>query len=193
MQLGRIAVRVADRAPVDQPPGHQPERVDARGHGVRGQHQPRPRVGGLEHAAEPIEDRRQPAGAAPQPAGALEPLLRGRVAHLSLDVGDQPGAAGSGADEHPQRLVQPPAVQVRVEVTQARRQAAAHLPVRGGVVAARELAAAVAQAEQRVELLDELEREPPAAQRTDRDRVSRRRLARTTSRIGNGMSSRQRM
>ncbi len=44
------------------------------------------------------------------------------------------------------------------------------------MVAAGQAPAAVAQAEQRVELLDELRREPPAAQRPDRHRVARGRL-----------------
>jgi hypothetical protein len=46
------------------------------------------------------------------------------------------------------------------------------------VRAARQLAPAVAQAEQRVELLDELGRDEPPAHRADAHRVSRRRLAR---------------
>ena len=46
------------------------------------------------------------------------------------------------------------------------------------MLAARQPAAAVAQPEQRVELLDQLVREPPAAQRSDRDRVAGRRLGR---------------
>ena len=46
------------------------------------------------------------------------------------------------------------------------------------MVAARQLASAVAQAEQRVELLDQLGGEVAPAQRPDVDRVARRRLRR---------------
>ena len=54
------------------------------------------------------------------------------------------------------------------------------------MLAARQPPAAVAQAEQRVELLDQLEGQPPPAQRPDRHRVARPPGSDATSRIGNG-------
>ena len=74
--------------------------------------------------------------------------------------------------------VEPLAVEVRVQVVQARRQAAAHLPVGRRVLAARQRAPAVAQAEQRVELLDQLGGGRPPAHRADADRVAGGGLAR---------------
>ena len=53
-------------------------------------------------------------------------------------------ARGRGAGEGRQRLVEPPAVEVRVEVAEARRQAAPHLAVSRRVLAELEPAAAVA-------------------------------------------------
>ena len=87
--------------------------------------------------------------------------------------------------------VEPLAVEVRVEVAEAGREAAAHLPVGARVLAARQPAPAVAQAEQRVELLDQLGRRGAPAHRPDGDGVPAA-GSRATSRIGNGMSSRQR-
>ncbi len=46
------------------------------------------------------------------------------------------------------------------------------------MLAARQAPAAVAQPEQRVQLLDQLQRQPPPAQRPDRDRVPGGRLGR---------------
>ena len=71
--------------------------------------------------------------------------------------------------EQPQRLVQPPAVEVRIEVAQTWRQAAAHLPVGRGILAFAKPPAAMTKSEQGIELLDQLEREPPPAQRPNRD------------------------
>ena len=82
-------------------------------------------------------------------------------------MGEQRGAAVAAVDEQAQRLVEPLAVEVGIEVAEAGREAAAHLAVGGRVVAARELAAAVAQAEQRVELLHELGRGGAPAHRAD--------------------------
>ena len=99
-----------------------------------------------------------------------------RGVHLGLDVGEQrPGAVAAG--EQPERGVQALAVEVRVEVAQARREAAAHLPVDGGMLAPRQRPAAVAQAEERVELLDQLGGGRPPAQRADGHRVPRGGLA----------------
>ena len=60
---------------------------------VRGQHQPRARVGRLEHAAEPVEDDAQPPRRRRSARGALVALLGRRRAHLRLDVLEQPLAA----------------------------------------------------------------------------------------------------
>ena len=63
------------RAPVGDPAGDDPERVGAAGRRrVRGEHEPRAGVGGAQDAAEPPEQRLQPARAAPQPGGALVAL-----------------------------------------------------------------------------------------------------------------------
>ena len=106
--------------------------------------------------------------AAAQPGGALVAAVGGRRAHLALDVVEQRRGAAVLAREQAERRVEALAVEVGVEVAQARRQAAAHLAVGRGMVAARQPAPAVAQAEQRVELLDELGRGGAAAQRARR-------------------------
>jgi hypothetical protein len=108
------------------------------------------------------------------------PWLR-RRAHLPVDVPEQRVAGRPrrvAAGEQRERLVEPAPVEVRVEVAEARRQAAAHLPVGRRVLAPVHLAPAVAQAEERVELLLELGRRRPAAQRADVHRVPRRGLRR---------------
>jgi hypothetical protein len=60
------------------------------------------------------------------------------------------------------------------------------------MLAVRQPAGAVAQPEQRIELLHQLLRQPPPADRSDADTVPPAGSG-DTSRIGNGMSSRQRM
>ena len=188
---GLELVEVTRRAPVDQPALDDPEGVVGRAGRVRGEHQTRPHVGGLEHAAQLVQHHAEPAAPAPQGGGPLVVLIgRGR-AHLRVDMVEQ-RAARIGITEQPQHGVEAAPVEVGVQIAQARGQAAAHLPVGRGVLAARQPAPTVAQAEQGVELLDELEasRRPcngpivtawPAAG------------SEATSRIGNGMSSRQRM
>ena len=175
-ELGRI---LRQRAPVDDAAADDPERVVARGVArVRGEHEPRARVDRAQHAAEAGEQRAQPRVAAAQPGGALVAAVgRGR-AHLALDVVEQRGRAVVLAGEQAQRGVEALAVQVGVEVAQARRQAATHLAVGRGMVAARQRAPAVAQAEQRVELLDELGRRGAPAQRPDGHAVPDGRLGR---------------
>jgi hypothetical protein len=138
-----------------------------------GEHQPRAGVGGREHAAEALEQLGQARPPPAQPRRALEGLRRGGGAHLLVEVGEQRGAPVAAAGEERERFVQPAAVEVRVEVAEARRQAAAHLPVGARPVAARQLARAVAQPEQRVELLDELDRRGAPAQRPDADPAAR--------------------
>ena len=90
--LGRaLAVSSGSGAPVDEPAADQPERVVPPGvDRMRGEQQPRARVGRLEHAAEPLEDRPEPAQPPAQPRGALVALL-GRAARIwRLDVAEQP-------------------------------------------------------------------------------------------------------
>ena len=85
---------------------------------MRGEDQPRPDVRRLERAVETPEDRLEAPAAAVQRRGTLVvELARGR-AHLLIEPVEQqpPGVAV----EHAQRLVQPAAVQVRVEVAEAR-------------------------------------------------------------------------
>src|SRR5205823_4360331 len=77
-----------------------------------------------------------------------------------------------------ERLVESSPVEVRVEIAQTRRQAAAHLPVRGWVLAEPQCPSAMPQTEQRVELFDELPGSCPAAYRADVDRVSWRGVGR---------------
>ena len=126
-------------------------------------------MGGGDRAAEDVEQPGQALAAAPEPAGALELLAVGGPAHLGVDVGQQRRPAVALAGEERERLVEPAAVEVRVEVAEAGRQAAAHLAVGRGAVPPRERAPAVAQAEERVELLEQLHRRRAAAQRPDAD------------------------
>ena len=99
-----------------------------------------------------------------------------RLPHLRLDVREQ---RRSAVDlEEAERPVEPLAVEVGVQVAEAGRQAAAHLPVGGRVRARVQGAAAVAQPEQRVELLDQLGRGGAPADGADADRVAGGGLAR---------------
>ena len=147
---------------------------------------------GLERAAEPLEDHAEPAQAPAQPRRTLVQLLLGGRSHLALDVGEQTLPAVRSADEQPQRLVEPAAVEVRVEVAQARRQAPAHLSVRGRILA---------EHEPRPQW-----RRPNSESSCSTSSCASRRPrsgpivtawpgagSEATSRIGNGMSSRQRM
>ena len=174
----RHVVQRRQRAPVRDAAADQPERVERAAARVLGQHEPGARMRRGQHAVELDEQDRQALAPAPQPGGALEALLARGRAHLLVHVGEHGPGRVAARREQPKRRVQARPVDVRVEVVQARRQAAAHLPVRRRMVAARQLASAVAQAEQRVELLDQLGGEVAPAQRPDVDRVARRRLRR---------------
>jgi hypothetical protein len=92
-------------------------------------------------------------------------------------VGQQRRAAIAVAGEQRERLVEPAAVEVGIEVVEARRQAAPHLAVGRRPLAQAQGTPAMAQAEQRLQLLLELDRHRPAAQRADGHRVAGRRLA----------------
>ena len=134
-------------------------------------------MGGLQHAAEAVQDGAQPPGTPPQRLRAFEALLGGGGPHLAVDVPEQRlVSAGGLAQEEGQDLVQAPPVEIGVQVPQARRQAASHLAVGRGVLAPGQPPPAVAQAEQGVELLDQLERQPPAPDRPDGDSVAGRRI-----------------
>ncbi len=170
--------RVLQHAPVGDPPADEPERVEARRSRVRREHEPRPRVGRRERAVERAHERRDARAPAAQPGRALVALLGGGRAHLRVEVLDERRAAVALAAEERERLVEAAAVDVRVEVVEARRHAAPHLPVGRRPRPQAQLAAAVAQAEERVELLLELDGGRAAAQRADRDRPSGGRLAR---------------
>ncbi len=108
--------------------------------------------------------------ASPQRRGALVALIACGGAHLRLDVREQPRATARGRDEHGERLVELAAVEIRIEVTETRRQTAAHLAVGGGERPAAQVPGAVTQPEQRVELLDQLDGRRATPQRTDVDR-----------------------
>ena len=154
-------VEIAQRPPIDDAAADQPERVEAPTARVLGQHEPRPGVGRGEHPAEALEQPPQALAAPAQPCRAFE-ALRGRGrAHLGVDVREQRRPAVAVAGEQRERLVESPAIEVGIQVAQARGQAAAHLPVRARPGAARQLAGAVAQAEERVELLDAARRPSP--------------------------------
>ncbi len=148
------------------------------GRGMGREDEPGAGVGGAQHAAEPAHERLQPRPPARQPGRPLVLARLRRRAQLALEMVEQGAAAVATVDEQPQGRVEPLAVQVRVEVAEARGQAAAHLPVRARVLAPREPAAAVAQAEEGVELLDELGGGRAAAHRADVDAVPAGRLAR---------------
>jgi hypothetical protein len=87
---------------------------------------------------------REALAPAPQPGGALEVLLGSRGAHLLVEMSEQRGAAVARAGEQRQGLVEAAAVEVGVQIAQARRQAATHLAIGAGPVAPRELAPAMA-------------------------------------------------
>ena len=144
---------------------------------MRREHEPRAGVRGAQHTAEAREQLLQPPAPALQRRRALVALQPRGLGDLRVDALEQRRAAVA-ADEQRQRRVQALAVEVRIEVVQAGREAAAHLPVRRGVLAARQRAPAVAQPEQRVELLDQLGRGRPPPHRADADRVAGGGLAR---------------
>ena len=115
-------------------------------------------MGGAQHAAEPVEKHGDPVAPPPQGGRALVALGRRGRTHLSVEVGEQRSAAVAGPGEDRKRGVEPAAIEVRVQVAEARRQAAAHLAVGRRMGAARQPPSAVAQAEERVELLHQLHR-----------------------------------
>ena len=159
-------------------PRDDPEGVEAALRRVAGKHQARAGVGGAQHAAEAREQVGQALEAPAQHLGALVAALAGRLLHALLDVAEQQPARLLGTLEQRQRLVEAAAVGVRVEVAEAGRHAAAHLPVDRGVQAARQATAAVAQPEERLELADQLLGRGLAAHRADVHRQAGGRLRR---------------
>ena len=150
-----VVERRRQRAPVGDAPADEPERVEARRRaGAR-----RARGAGARASR---RARRRGGRAAPRAAragAAARPRARSAARAAAARICASRWASSAAPPSPPpvnsaERRVEPAAVEVGVEVAQARRQAAAHLPVGRRVVAARQLAAAVAQAEQRVELLD---------------------------------------
>ena len=146
-ELGRV---VGQRAPVDDAAADDPERVGARRVArVRREHEPRAGVGGAQHAAEAgrAATRAARGGAAARPRARSGARPRPRASARRRGRAAPPRRRPR--DEQPQRRVEPLAVEVRVEVAEARRQAAAHLPVgrrvrRGAAARARSGAARTA-------------------------------------------------
>ena len=85
-----------------------------------GQHEPRARVRGGQHAVELDQQDREARVAAPQPGGALEALLARGGAHLLVDVREHRARRVAAGGEQSERRVEPRAVDVRVQVVQAR-------------------------------------------------------------------------
>jgi hypothetical protein len=162
-QRGRGAPRdvlvAGQRAPVGDAPADEPERIEGAAARMLGEDEPRARVRRRQNAVELLEQLRQPRLPAPQPGRPLEALRSGCRAHLFVDVRQDSARRIAAGREQRERRVQLRAVDVRVEVMQARRHAAPHLAVGRRVLAPRQLAPAVAQPEQRVELLDQLGRQ----------------------------------
>ena len=148
------------RAPVDQPALHQPERVEALLHGVLSQHEPRRCVGGPEHSSSRSSTqasrslRRSRAPPRARSAARRPPRASARRAPRAAPRRRRPL-------EVRQRRVELAAVRVRVEVAQAGRHAAAHLAVRRRVLAELQRPAAMPQPVQRGELVRELGRPAP--------------------------------
>ena len=97
---------------------------------VLGEHQPRPRVASPRARRRGARAARRAAraGAAATPRARSARPRRPRASAPSTWASSA-RAAVAAAGEQRERLVEPAAVEVRVEVAQARRQAAAHLPV----------------------------------------------------------------
>ena len=166
-----------ERAPVHQPALDDPERVEALLHRVLRQHELRRAVRGAQHAVEPLQHPRQPLLAAQQRRRPLEELRVRCLVHPPIDLLYQ-CLAGTRLLEMRERHVELAPVRVRVEVAEARRHAAAHLPVRRRVLAHLQLAPAVAQPVERRELVGELARQRTAAERPHVHGMPRRRLVR---------------
>ena len=116
---GQLLTSSGHRAPVGQPAIDDPERIEARLRRVPRQHQPGPDMRRLENPIEPPQDHAQPACSPAQPGGALVELSGSCLSHLRLDMRHKQLSRVAATDEHPQSLVQAPAVEVRVEIAEA--------------------------------------------------------------------------
>jgi hypothetical protein len=77
-------------------------------------------VRGLQHSLQPPQQLLQTAVAPAQSGRAFEGKLGRRLAHLLLDVGQQRRTTVTGPQEEVERRIEPAAIQVRVEVAEAR-------------------------------------------------------------------------
>ena len=87
---------------------------------MSGDHEPGARVGRLEQPTEPADQALEPLAPAQQDVRPLVAASLRGLAHLRLQLREELVAAPS-LDKWPQRLVKPSAVEVRVEIAQARR------------------------------------------------------------------------
>ncbi len=112
-------VEIAGRSPIHEPALDDPEGVVLVTGRMRGEDQPRAHVGGLQHAAQPVQQGRQPPPATAQRRRALVALLGGCSPHLTVDMVKQ-RTPGIGGGEQAQHLVEPSAVEVGIQIAQAR-------------------------------------------------------------------------
>ena len=126
--------------------------------GVAGQHQARLGVDGPQHAVQAVQQRRQPLAPPRQRRGRLVALLSRRRGHPVVDLLEQGRRGALGGLEQRQRRVDLAAVGVGVQVAQAGGAAAAHLAVDRRRVAPAQRASAVAQLEQRRQVVGQLGR-----------------------------------
>ena len=170
-----------DRPPVGDPPADEPERVEAPARRrVRREHEPRARRASRAARRRAGEQRRQPL----RGGGAATPRARSRCSAAAARIWRSTWASSArppspAAVNSAERLVEPPPVEVRVEVAAGTATGSGPSGRRPTACSRRgSVRAAVAQAEQRVELLHELDRRGAAAQRADVDRVPGGRLGR---------------
>ena len=145
---------------------------------MAGAHEHGRAVSRAQRAAETLEQHLQAGAAALEPRRALVALVGRCRAHLAVHVRQQRRAAVATAGEQREHLVEAAPVGIGIEVAEAGRHAPPHLPVRRRPVAALHRAPAVAQPEQRVELLEQLDRRRTPAQRPDAHRMARGRRRR---------------
>ena len=163
-------------APVDDLAAGDPDRVELVLLGVWGEDEAGAGVDGRGTGPRRFSSpsmRARVAAARPRARSAAVAGLR----DLFVDAREERLAAVP-ADEEFERGFEPFAVEVGVQVVQAGRQAAAHLAVGGRMLAAGQLTAAVPQAEEGVELLDELGRRRGRGPGRRRPRGRRRARAR---------------
>src|SRR3954447_9595332 len=111
---------------------------------------------GLQQSGQAPEEPLEPLAAAQRHGRALVAAIARRRLHLLVDPVEQALATVAATAERRERLLEPAPVEVRIEVAEAGREAASHLSVCGRVITAPHRAAAMAQPEQRLQLVDEL-------------------------------------